>query len=319
MKKNILIKFLVIFIILFFAVNIYSQKIFAASKYAGTKSAMFLKLAGSPRTMAMGNVYAVIPESINASYSNPAVALLNLKSPEFQFIHTKWLTDINFNYLGYAQTVNEKSGIAIGLLNFDYGSFTGFDAVGNKISDPKAVDRALTFTSSLVLAPKIGIGGTIKYINSNYDGIKADAAAIDAGVIYQSKIEELKFGAVIQNIGTKIKYVKESFSLPQVYKIGAAYSYLEDLLVVGLDIGKSNFSDVFVNLGVEWKCYHNLVVRAGYNSETDIGKGLSTGFGANFEKWQFDYAYLPFGELGGTHRFALIYRFKISSPKKIKF
>jgi hypothetical protein len=55
-----------------------------------------------------------------------------------------------------------------------------------------------------------------------------------------------------------------------------------------------------------------LDLRAGYfyTKEDYAANGLTLGFGLNFKyKWFLDYAFVPFGDLGNTHRVSLKYNF----------
>jgi hypothetical protein len=55
-------------------------------------------------------------------------------------------------------------------------------------------------------------------------------------------------------------------------------------------------------------------VRVGYQNRSNSADlygttGLSVGAGLTFSKFSVDYAWMPYGLLGDTHRFSLSYRF----------
>ncbi|MBA7510386.1 hypothetical protein ES705_02370 [subsurface metagenome] len=65
-----------------------------------------------------------------------------------------------------------------------------------------------------------------------------------------------------------------------------------------------------VCLGVDYKLSNNVNVawRIGYNTKTtDVGGlgGCSLGLGGNFKRYRVDYAFVPFGDLGDTHRISI--------------
>ena len=55
-----------------------------------------------------------------------------------------------------------------------------------------------------------------------------------------------------------------------------------------------------------------LNARAGYNSRMDVSgnmKGVTAGAGLEYSDYMLDYAFVPFGNLGDTHRISLGLKF----------
>jgi len=134
MEKNII---LIIIIIM-----LSSLQSTAAPNKTGTTGALFLRLGGTPRAAAMGNAYTAVIDKMNATFGNPASAGA-LKTTEIFFSHNKWLADINYGYIGYAEPLAGDVGVAAALLYVDYGDIEGYDAFGYKINNPGARDRSL--------------------------------------------------------------------------------------------------------------------------------------------------------------------------------
>jgi hypothetical protein len=70
--------------------------------------------------------------------------------------------------------------------------------------------------------------------------------------------------------------------------------------------------------GIEYYLFDVIALRVGYKSEVsnnklgkfkNIPEGLTTGLGIRLGNIQFDYAYVPYGDLGNTHRISLLIRF----------
>ena len=53
--------------------------------------------------------------------------------------------------------------------------------------------------------------------------------------------------------------------------------------------------------GLEVEPAPGLFARGGYRTGNDAGGGLSAGVGVRVKEWVLDYAYAPYGALGGTH------------------
>jgi hypothetical protein len=64
-------------------------------------------------------------------------------------------------------------------------------------------------------------------------------------------------------------------------------------------------NDMYACGGVEFGLSSAIALRAGYRSGRDIGSGLSAGLGFRLDRVGIDYAYVPYAELGDTHRFSL--------------
>jgi len=298
--------FILIFIFCFLNANVSFAK--GVQLNAGTVGAVFLRLGVGARAIGMGNTFTAIADGINATYGNPA-GVINLRVPEANLMHNKWLADISYGYFGYAQPLTDKSAIAGSIIYVDYGSFEGYDKNGYKISDPTARDQAIALTYGRRITEKLIIGANTKIINERYENEKANGMSFDAGFLYRPEIENLTVGFAVQNLGKSIAFVKDKFKLPLTYRFGICYTSYQEKLITGFDILKARDTDWSFSAGVEWKFYKTLALRAGYNSENDIGDGWSGGLGFYISKFVIDYAYSPFGALGDTHRYSLTYKF----------
>jgi hypothetical protein len=84
------------------------------------------------------------------------------------------------------------------------------------------------------------------------------------------------------------------------------------LLAASTEIQQAGVSRL--QLGAEDTLFSLLALRAGYQfnlSNPDLSglTGLTAGFGFSLRQFMLDYAYLPFGELGASHRFSVTYDF----------
>ncbi len=110
-------------------------------------------------------------------------------------------------------------------------------------------------------------------------------------------------GVVAQNIGGKLG----SDPLPLTFKRGAA-SKLKTL-TLAVEIAKPQDNEIYYCLGAEWWLRNILASRVGYKTNQDIGKGITAGIGFKMGKTSIDYAYVPYGDLGDTHRISLGMKF----------
>ena len=123
-------------------------------------------------------------------------------------------------------------------------------------------------------------------------------------------------GAALQNVGTKLKYVSDEESLPMNIKVGSAYAVKKNWLAV-LDINYPSDGQLYCGLGTEYckKVNDKISVagRVGYNTRNkDTGglNGLTVGMGMKYKGYSFDYAFVPYGDLGNTNRISFSILFK---------
>jgi tetratricopeptide (TPR) repeat protein len=136
---------------------------------------------------------------------------------------------------------------------------------------------------------------------------------MDLGLLYPfetGQLRGLSLAAAFRNLGPKIKYDVENASLPQTTVLGAGYLLLGGNLVLDLDYIQPRDNSSYLAAGVEYKVFDILRLRAGLNNKSDfIGNGISYGMGLRFNQWNLDYAFVPYGDFGGTSRVSVGIRF----------
>ncbi|MEI7905595.1 MAG: hypothetical protein WCI43_09330, partial [Candidatus Firestonebacteria bacterium] len=152
-------------------------------------------------------------------------------------------------------------------------------------------------------------GVTFKYLSLK---IKETASAFcgDIGLLQPFKIGEQNFaGAVgIYNLGFGGKFLTDTFDLPLSLKAGISGSPVKNWLI-SLDLVAPADSIMYAGFGSEYR--ERLAkdvwaaLRCGYNSKNASISGLSVGAGFEIGSISLDYAYIPFGDLGVTHRFSI--------------
>lgn len=273
---------------------------------AGTSTGTFLKMGSSARAAAMGEAYSCLCEDASAVYYNPAG--LNY-SGDFgvSLMHAVWVEDISYEWAGLSLGLGSIGKFGIGLQYVSYGSLPGADSTGLDTAAFSPSDIAV----SLSLASKIAgfdLGVTGKYISMT---IKQSVStfAFDAGLIKKMNL----FGAdtVIsitgRNFGLPVSFGAVSENLPGSLNLGLAF--LASDFVVSGEACFPQDNQLFYMAGAEYSIiaanYLIFKLRAGYNTRTaqtgELG-GITTGLGIASGGCSLDYAYIPLGELGYTHR-----------------
>ncbi|OGS05620.1 MAG: hypothetical protein A3J70_00110, partial [Elusimicrobia bacterium RIFCSPHIGHO2_02_FULL_61_10] len=239
----------------------------------------------------------------------------------------QYLEEISYQYAAYAHRLSYDSVLAGSVLLTDIGAITETDISGGIMPSGSFTPRDQVFTLSyskaiLEFSDKdidVSVGVSLKYIKSSIvDSAKSYAG--DVGIMtYNFGDIPYRLAVTATNMGGGLTYDKESNPLPLTFKLGAAVNPFRNLLVAtDIVLPKANQPNVL--LGVELATTPNeltrLCLRAGLNAQqmSDSIGGLSLGLGATLHFFSLDYAFVPMGELGTTHRISLTFDFPFRSP-----
>lgn len=312
-KMNRCFKALVLFLIL--------QLLGSTFVYGGSTGAAFLKLGVGARPIGMGSAFVAVADDANAIYWNPA-GLAGLEKREISAMHTEWITDIRYDFLGYVHPTS-KLGTFAG--SFSYLSMGEMERRGEnreKLSGGfTAYDLAVALSYSRELSQSMNLGVNIRFIQQKIEDEDAYGIAFDLGGIYKMPVKGLSVGFTLQNLGPKMKFIDESYSLPLTLTMGVGYRFVPGL-ILALDVKHQLIEKrTTLSLGTEYWPFSLLALRAGYvgrllsavvnRGDEKIGDflGLGAGLGMRLFGYQMDYSFVPFGDLGETHRISFSARF----------
>jgi hypothetical protein len=283
----------------------------------GSATANFLKLGTGARAAGMGGAFTAAADDASALYWNPA-ALTQIPSGTSSalFMHAPYVASSYFDYAGFAQHLGRGQAWGASAQYFTAGTLSQTDRLGNTLGDFTPYDLAFTagYAKAWIGGPAIGISG--KWIRSKIIE-SAQTFAADIGLLSPRWFNDrLRLGAAVSQLGGKMTFESESSRLPLTARLGAAYQLTPVWLlttdaIFPIDNGPAGAigTEYRWRLGVD----SFLAGRVGVNSRTlgdlDGVNGLSAGVGFLFRKLSVDYAFLPMGELGLTHRISLGLRF----------
>lgn len=296
---------------------------------AGTTGAAFLKIEGGSRPVGMGGAFAGLANDINTIFWNPA-GLTAVYDQELTAMQHFSFADISNQTIGYAQRVDRFVWGASFL-----GSFTEIERRQGPTEDPDSTVTVGGFATGLSFAYPLGtalsVGGTAKFISQQLDIQNVYGAAADVGLVVRLFDNHLGIGLALQNAGV----LDGEENLPMALRAGLAYRTwksaseeegAEELLPpqeVWAFVADANLPLIDANpsfhIGVERWFFESVAARIGYQIGTNENPndGLSLGVGirragedalANID-FQFDYAYVPDGNVGDSHRISFITRF----------
>ena len=261
----------------------------------GTTGANFLKIGVGARAAAMGEAFTAVTDDSTSLYWNPA-GLTRLEGRELSAMYNAWFEGIGQGYVSMGFPLLGGT-LALGANYVNMGDLEGRDESGNPTGTFKASDLDIS----------VGFAGRLgKFLLGLSGGMLRSTIATDTKTAFLATLgtlveinESFSVGVVAQNLGTKLG----TDSLPLILKVGLALELRS--ISMAIDIGKSQDTDLYYCLGVESWIGSMLALRAGYKIGKDVGPGWTAGLGFKTSRFGLDYAYVPYGELGGTHRISL--------------
>lgn len=279
----------------------------------GTTGAQFLKVGIGARPLAMGSAFSALADDANAINWNPG-ALGTIKEKNATASYSSLFKDQSQGFLAYVNPLKEDMGsVGVGL---NYLTVSKIEKRAGDTEDPDSTFSNQNFALSLSygkpeVAPGLSLGGNLKYIRVSLDSFSGNAVALDFGGLYKTPVDNLTAGLSVQNMGTKIG----PDPLPLTFKGGAAYKLFNQKLALAADVDWLAVDQrAYLDLGAEYWVQKILAVRAGYQlgrGRDQLGSlvGLGVGMGVKHERFSVDYAFVPFGNLGDTHRMTFGMRF----------
>jgi hypothetical protein len=277
----------------------------------GATAANFLKIGIGAKAKGMGGAFVGLADDPSAIYWNPA-GLSQLDYPQVMFVHNQWAQDIRYEYVGCALSIDPKNTVAAAVMFLHMGEILGYDENDEPTSFFSAYDAAMLLGYSRKLSSHLSMGWTIKGILEKLEDQKAQAAAFDMGLFYDSRI--LSFGLSLRNLGTKLKFIERRHPLPTELEVGITLKVLDSHLLLSTDIDFLTNSSAVFQHGIEYNFQNVLFIRSGVeykiqNQSSPSSTSPAVGGGLRISNFQFDYTYSSVKFLGDLHHFSLIYIF----------
>jgi len=301
---------------------------------SGTTVANYLNIDVGSRAVSMGGSFVAVANDVTALYWNPA-GIARIEKNSALFSHTKWLADIDLNFVGLVIPFFTKGtiGVSAKFLTMDQMERTTieFPDGNGELFDAGSYVFGLSYGRNLT--EQFAIGASFKYIQEKIYHSTASAIAFDIGTLFTTGFNNLQIGMAISNYGTKMRMdgkdllvqlrtddrfsgtsentnallKTDEYELPLMFRLGVSMDILQNNdrnnLLVSIDAIHPNNSSESLNLGVEYVYNKIIALRAGYNSlfNDEINTGLSLGAGLYYSisgvDMHFDYAYQEFNEL----------------------
>ncbi len=289
----------------------------------GTTGGSFLKIVKGVRTVGMGEAYCGVGGSLDSIFSNPA-GLNSLKAAEVSVMHAMWFEDIYYDYVTFAYPGNAGVvGFSVNYLGMD--KIDKYYNTGVSANDTYMPYDILAYISYANKFNENLLGMNIKYIQSVIDDESAYSISADFGYMKNIVDDKIIFGAALQNAGTEIQFRKKREPLPLNIKMGISVDNIINRLLLTCDVNLPYDNSPSAHIGIQYGYLIkgvSLKLRTGFKTTTitdhDPLSGISAGLGIGIMNAIVDYAWVPYGNLGNTHRISLSYSFSSNKSSDFK-
>ena len=330
-------------IIILLILGLLAHTLNAQDKKLAQTGMKFLSVSTDARTSGFSEaVTAVDLASASAIFYNPATLASIKEFTSLTIGNVNWIADIKYIHsaIAFSPFKGDYGVFGISFLSVDYGEFMGTVVANNEKGytdvgtfSPKAYSIGIGYAKAL--SDKFSVGGNVKYVkqdlgsgvididaNGNYvsENNSLGAYAFDFGILYRTGFKSLNFGMSVRNFSTELKYKKETFQLPLVFRIGLAMDAMDlfnvdkntHSLLVAVDASHPRDFSEQIYVGAEYTFINTFSIRAGFVSPADE-HNFSAGFGVKKNisgmNMGIDYAYQPFGIFNNVHRFSFNFSF----------
>ncbi len=286
---------------------------------AGKTTANILKADVGARAVAMSGIqFGADEDSFAQFYNHSFLSALTQKEVGFQ--HNQFFQGIRQEIFTYAHPTEKYGNFVGGINTASYGQIKGYNAAGGSIGDVSASDlvlmtgwgKAFSFEFWGNDYENLSTGLGLKIIRKTLHDTSAMGFALDMGASYSLRwkfLQGIRLAGAVQNLGPGLKFAGESNPLPRTVRFGIAKSFWGNAFNTGLDAIMNEGGSPYASFGLEYRLLKILALRAGYKGDRNIDKNFTYGVGFENPIFRVDYAFVPFGELGDTHRINVIYRF----------
>jgi hypothetical protein len=295
--------------LILFLLSVCEISVFAGG--LGTTGADFLRLGIGTRATAMGGNFVGLADDVSALYWNPA-GLATQHHRQLDSMQLNYVADITYQYIGGVYPLGPDTTVgayysSLGTPMDNVTTYTQHGGTGAKFNSAASVIN-LSYATKLDHNRYVGV--SVKNISERLADNSASGFSFDAGMqIKEFFSPQMSLGLVVQNFG--LGSLRSNEPIGTNLRAGLGYQLNEQLTVVA-DVNRPLEGDMIFGVGAEYWMNPALALRGGFNTLT----GIAMGVGVRWSSLYFNYAFVPYGDLGDSHRFAVSYDFDWSADQQ---
>lgn len=295
------------------------------------------------RAAGMGNAMVSVPTGANSIFWNPAAMVEISGDKAFSFNYMNWIADMKHTSGAAVFSLENFGHLGVSFMVLDYGTVESTRRVDVdpgyiKTGEFSPSEIAIGIAYARKMTDKFSFGGHVKYARQDLGaGLEGDSFdtpksvdfrlstfAFDFGTLYYTGIRDLRVAMSFQNFSKEVKYQREEFPLPLMFRIGVAMNVLSifqeenpNQLLVAVDFEHPRDFPERLHTGAEYLYQsprlrdfgiNNLALRGGYKFGYDE-ESWSFGFGLRAFGANIDYAIQDFGIFDDVSTWSVTYDF----------
>ncbi|OGR91572.1 MAG: hypothetical protein A2V88_12455 [Elusimicrobia bacterium RBG_16_66_12] len=299
--------------------------------------------------MGMGGAFTAVSDDVAAIHWNPA-GLAVLKRQQLGMMYDHGLADIETEFIGYALPIlsyNEtlsgtlfarkglKQAVGVSILASQLGKMelVRTDA-GGAFQDSRTISAGNDMVVSLAYAARVTedygliksggnefhVGAIVRHWKSTLaEQYSARTTVFDFGCLSLRKEHGFRWGLVVQNLGSGLKYKEKTDPLPLTYRLGGAWQSSvpaigAKALTVAVDGTADRENKKGVAAGFEYWSRSFAGWRAGYQWDQSNQSRWTAGLGIKLPGYStgsiiLDYGFQMINDVGTTQRVSLTCEF----------
>ncbi|MEO0082415.1 MAG: PorV/PorQ family protein [candidate division WOR-3 bacterium] len=277
----------------------------------GTTALPLLKVAVGPRASAMGETYVGLVPDVSALFWNPA-GLGHFSAAQLGLSHHEWFLDTRDENLATCLPLGPGS-LGAGLVYSGIEDLETWDPENNRGDSVSLRSGYALIGYGVTVARRFSLGLTVKGLYDRLSRTTGLGVAADLGALYQLT-HRLRVGFSGRNLGSEMRYGSQEYPLPTSIRVGASYSAPRFCLLLDADAPIDNYPSL--HFGGEYELNRLFALRGGVRLGPQDWQSLSwtsfftAGAGVNIDRLHLDYALVPYGPLGLTHRLGIRFDFE---------
>lgn len=287
----------------------------ATNSLAGSSMPLGDELA-SARSAALASAFVAVADDGAALFTNPA-GLGSLTGGELSLHHQVWMADTSLDTLLISLPLPSWGGLGLAANYVNFGSFEGRDPSGTPQPSFSADRLVLEGGWGFAWSGAFSSGVGLRVAQQNLAGDHYLAATAQLGLLFHA-FTDLNLGAALDGLGAS----GSQGNSPLALAVGAAFAPRPSRdwrMVAALSGAFESGGMNRLRAGVEAVFQGAYALRTGYemdlmNDQFGGLAGLTLGAGYRLGSLSLDYAFLPMGDVGTSHRISLSYRFQAGTP-----
>lgn len=287
--------------------------------FAAGEPGAFLQWGAGARSLGMGRAFLAVSDDASATYWNPA-GMVQMDRKQFMGLQANLFEGTAFSFFSYVHPTPKAGVWGINMTRLSSAGFEKVKVTLDPTSTPdnptfltvedlgsyEVSQQALTFAYGKQVTNKLSLGFSLKRITNTLDTFSQSFSSVDAS-IFSKLSSNYRVGLAVRNAVTQ-QPNNSNDRLPLIFRVGNAYSLMNNRIILAADLNSSQQSGFGWNLGTEYWASRKMAFRLGLENRDGAIAETTAGFGFGLGSMNLDVAF-GLNELGMSQRFSLAWKF----------